>query len=90
MPAGIACGDTCAATFDLAGLKENAGDDDGLVRERRGALRLGGDGRQHIGVGGAFHQGRRLAFEGGVDADLVRPVGAFLAKHLGPGAGPAP
>ena len=25
-----------------------------------------------------FH-GRRLAFEGGVDADLVRPVGAFLA-----------
>ncbi|HEX4109907.1 MAG TPA: ADP-forming succinate--CoA ligase subunit beta [Solirubrobacteraceae bacterium] len=26
-----------------------------------------------------FH-GRRLAFEGGVDADLVRPVGAFLAK----------
>jgi len=26
-----------------------------------------------------FH-GRRLAFEAGVDADLVRPVGAFLAK----------
>ncbi|MGI8559157.1 MAG: ADP-forming succinate--CoA ligase subunit beta [Solirubrobacteraceae bacterium] len=26
-----------------------------------------------------FH-GRRLAFEGGVDADLVRPIGAFLAK----------
>jgi len=26
-----------------------------------------------------FH-GRRLAFEGGVDADLVRPVGAFLAR----------
>jgi succinyl-CoA synthetase beta subunit len=27
----------------------------------------------------AFH-GRRLAFEGGVDADLVRPVGAFIGK----------
>jgi succinyl-CoA synthetase beta subunit len=26
-----------------------------------------------------FH-GRRLAFESGVDADLVRPIGAFLAK----------
>src|SRR3712207_9434456 len=26
-----------------------------------------------------FH-GRRLAFEAGVDADLVRPVGAMLAK----------
>jgi succinyl-CoA synthetase beta subunit len=26
-----------------------------------------------------FH-GRRLAFEGGVDADLVRPIGAMLAK----------
>jgi succinyl-CoA synthetase beta subunit len=26
-----------------------------------------------------FH-GRRLAFEGGVDADLVRPIGAFIAK----------
>ncbi len=26
-----------------------------------------------------FH-GRRLAFEAGVDADLVRPIGAFLAK----------
>ena len=26
-----------------------------------------------------FH-GRRLAFEAGVDADLVRPVGAFLAR----------
>jgi succinyl-CoA synthetase beta subunit len=27
----------------------------------------------------AFH-GRRLAFDAGVDADLVRPIGAFLAK----------
>jgi succinyl-CoA synthetase beta subunit len=26
------------------------------------------------------YEGRRLAFEGGVDADLVRPVGAFIAK----------
>ena len=26
------------------------------------------------------YEGRRLAFDGGVDADLVRPVGAFIAK----------
>ena len=26
------------------------------------------------------YQGRRLAFDGGVDADLVRPVAAFIAK----------
>ena len=31
-------------------------------------------------LGFQAYEGRRLAFDGGVDADLVRPVGAFLAK----------
>ncbi len=31
-------------------------------------------------LGFQAYEGRRLAFEGGVDADLVRPIGAFLAK----------
>ncbi|HVP01792.1 MAG TPA: ADP-forming succinate--CoA ligase subunit beta [Solirubrobacteraceae bacterium] len=31
-------------------------------------------------LGFQAYEGRRLAFEGGVDADLVRPVGAFLAR----------
>ena len=31
-------------------------------------------------LGFQAYEGRRLAFEGGVDADLVRPVGAFIAK----------
>jgi succinyl-CoA synthetase beta subunit len=31
-------------------------------------------------LGFQAYEGRRLAFEAGVDADLVRPVGAFLAK----------
>jgi succinyl-CoA synthetase beta subunit len=31
-------------------------------------------------LGFQAYEGRRLAFEAGVDADLVRPVGAFIAK----------
>jgi succinyl-CoA synthetase beta subunit len=31
-------------------------------------------------LGFQAYEGRRLAFEGGVDADLVRPVGAFIGK----------
>ena len=31
-------------------------------------------------LGFQAYEGRRLAFDGGVDADLVRPVGAFIAK----------
>ncbi len=31
-------------------------------------------------LGFQAYEGRRLAFDGGVDADLIRPVGAFLAK----------